>query len=141
MTSALPKSEVPMPGRWMRLSRLALRDTNCALQDWAGLVSSDPIRWRQNADHGQKSEPAKGTSKRVDYLRYRRGLGPVDIRVRRRRNEVGAAKSRFSRTGTQRTWTYVSTGSAENRALQPRITRMSTGPKCPSRKFIMLTFA
>src|SRR5262245_57773440 len=37
-----------------------------------------------------------------------------------------ACKWRFSRTGTQRTFGYVSTGSAEDRYLQAGITRIST---------------
>ena len=42
-----------------------LRDDNDHAQlDWSASSSSNPIRWRPRADHGQKSEPAKGQRKK-----------------------------------------------------------------------------
>jgi len=38
--------------------------------DWPASSSSNPIRWRPYADHGQKSDPAKGQRKKgIDYPR------------------------------------------------------------------------
>jgi len=49
----------------MRLSRDALRDHDHAQLDWlASFLRSYQVA--AHADHGQKSEPAKGRSNRVD---------------------------------------------------------------------------
>jgi hypothetical protein len=39
-------------------------DNDHAQLDWSASSSSNPIRWRPRADHGQKSEPAKGQRKK-----------------------------------------------------------------------------
>jgi transposase len=59
-TPAFPKRSPP-PGRWTRSDRKArCGDNDHAQLDWPASSSSNPIRWRPRADHGQKREPAKG---------------------------------------------------------------------------------
>src|SRR5271165_5116998 len=54
------RSEVPSPGRWKRSDRYGLSDgDDHASSDWSASSSSNPIRWRSCADHGQKSDSAK----------------------------------------------------------------------------------
>src|SRR3546814_2527519 len=69
-------------------------------------ISLDVMEFRSNSA-GRPTNTFKLTST----------LGPIDIQVRPSR------KWRFSRTGAQRTFRYVSTGRAERRRLQAGITR------------------
>ena len=60
-TPGLPEAKSPRRDDGRGQTAEMLRgDNDHAQLDWPASSSSNPIRWRPRADHGQKSEPAKG---------------------------------------------------------------------------------